>query len=57
MVFINAFTDPAVWAKARATARRIKVGELVKKERAKALKAKAKPKPKPKPKTKPKTKK
>jgi len=46
MAFRNAFTDPAVWAKARATARRIKIREQVAKEKAKALKAKAKPKKK-----------
>jgi len=52
MVFKNAFTDPATWAKAKATARRIQIRDQVAKEKAKALKAKSKPKPKPKPKPK-----
>jgi Flp pilus assembly protein TadB len=47
MTFQNAFASPAGWAKARATARRIKIREQVAKEKAKA-KAKAKTKAPPK---------
>jgi hypothetical protein len=45
MTFQNAFASPAGWAKARATARRIKIREQVAKEKAKA-KAKTKAPPK-----------